>query len=1257
MDSGKLPRPRPGSNPFATGQRPGGPRPSNRGARGPQQPGSRAPRSASEQPGNSFKYLYSRLSEGAFQQLCGALIRRKYDPVQCFPVGMADGGIDAMSHGSIIYQVKWSSKVQQNPHTWLKATIEGERKKISALVEKGATRYILMTSVAGTTTSEDTGSMQRLQKSLEEFSEEFGIPVECWWQADLDAEVDAAPDSIKWSYQDMLAGTEAIRYLIFGADKEGEAHEMRATMLKVMASQWGDDSKIKFSQLDMDRVDIAELFIDVKARQIQQPAASKERFLASHEDVGDSTGAVGYMLNTLFPLTYLLGVPGQGKSTLGQYLCQIHRAAIAPDLATNITGLPPVVDPKLPLRVDLSDYALWLSGRDPFGEEEMTRKPRDRRRDQRSLELFLVALCTFHSGGRHVTVEHLQSLLERYPSLLVLDGLDEVGDQRLRKIVVEEIDRFSLRMGRSEAKRRFQILVTARPNASSLPEPDKEKFQTLELCPLDASLQREFVNRWTEVNGVRGLALQKLLRTFEERTTYDHVAQLADNPMQLTILLFLISRKGDAVPISRTPLYTDYMATFMDREVNKQQIHRDHVPHVIEVTSFLGWHMQSGVESERGADRMTLQAIQDTLLLYFRRTGGPADRAEELFQAVTDRFWALTSKSEGTFEFAVQPVREYFAAKFLAEWAGQDRRDPLPKSDVLKELIKRNYWLNTARFYAGFANPNELASLRYGLDEVIAERAHPLQERVAAWTLLSDGIFTNKPAVQRDVAKLLTDDLTVRLATSPQASGTSFPRLAATSGGDDLGRALMVDVDRAPDGPLSLARISMLRQYQLVDAKDFAAWWKPKAEAALGTRLEAAWLSIGGRFGVPRLSHPLTERLGLVDAEACRSALLAGASPDRETGENTRLLQSVLDGWCSEVETTSTSEAGNLLRSMRPFWFIRLAEEGREGPMVPSSHFWTEQTERRSEFFNSLVAVDDRYKRLQQAARSQAMGQKGTTEPWQNAARELARLHGPCWLATDIAIIGAATQDTLPEGSFDKDGKPFGSEIDYGTLVMDLRKKPTEEWWQSNFDEYQDSLSRRTWAFALLATARESVVLKHLASVAGVLTMTSDDDFYAFATSTSRLGATPIPRRLGSEVLSSAARHSERLALVVSHFTADHDGGDPLEPLTDEQLLGMASSAPHNWSIAGAVTDRLLHGFSDYLMRALAKLGPDCRGELGHVASPVDARVTDQILQNPAVYPGAWLHAAESWYSASNRESALADEAKKNNWVPKVPHV
>lgn len=257
----------------------------------------------------------------------------------------------------------------------------------------------------------------------------------------------------------------------------------------------------------------------------------------------------------------------------------------------------------------------------------------------------------------------------------------------------------------------------------------------------------------------------------------------------------------------------------------------------------------------------------------------------------------------------------------------------------------------------------------------------------------------------------------------------------------------------------------------------------------------------------------------------------------------------------------------------------------------------------------------------------------------------------------DTLLIGAATQNTRPEGSVDKAGAPFGSAVNYGTLVMNLRKGQTSCWWQNTFDEYQDSLSRRTWAFALLATASEDIVLEHMANLAAVLDGASDDDFYSLAMSTSRLGTTLIPRRLGDGALGAAARYEDRLALVVSHFAAGQDGHNLLEPLTDEQLLAMSSPAPHHWSVAGAVTRRLLRGYSEDLLGALVNLGPDCLVEIGSVASPADDRVTERILQNPAVFPGSWVRAAESWCSSSNRESALAEEATDNDWVPNVPRI
>jgi hypothetical protein len=1226
--------------------------------------GRRAPRPkpATEQPGNSFRYLYWRLSEHEFQQLCGALLRHKYDPVQCYPVGMADGGIDAIARDSIIYQVKWSSKHEQSPAAWLDRAIEGERANIHRLVRDAQiSRYILMTSVAGTTTAKRTGSIQVLNKKLRDYTREFGVPVECWWQSDIDAEVDAAPDAIKWSYQEMLAGSDAIRYLIEGSHAESDAVRMRDTVLHVMATQWRQDARIKFSQLDMDRISLVELFVDVQASLQAPPRNAIDQFSSTQAHRAYQTaGAVKYLLKTPVPLTYLLGVPGQGKSTLGQYLSQTHRAAILPG---DLLGerKPPhesVIEPKLPLRVDLKDYAAWISGHDPFGEDEPPANPRRRPQNQRSLERFLAELCTAASGGRQVNVEQVQSLLERYPTLLVLDGLDEVADISLRRIVVEQINATAIRMAGTSRLRRFQILVTARPNSTGLPEPDKDVFQTLRLLPLTRELQDKFVNKWCDVYAVYGSERRKLRRIFQDRVALDHVAQLADNPMQLTILLFLIKTNWEAVPESRTPLYTDYLRTLLDREVTRNQIEPRQVPRVTEATSFLGWHMQSGVETVADAGRMSLEDIETTLLLYFRQAGNNDIDVEDLFKAVSDRFWALTSKDDGSFEFAVQPVREYFAARFLADWAGGDQRDPLPKQAVLRQLMGRTYWLNTARFYAGFANPNELAGLRYGIEDSLAAGRHPMQERVAVWALLSDSIFADAPRVQRDVTRLLTDDLSVCLIASSPEAAVNFPRLRPHSGGGDLSSLLMEELTRAPDSALASARVTMLRDRIAIDREGFRAWWYSKLEHAIGTDMERAWLRIGGQFGVPRLVPPATHRLTLADPESCQAALLAGASPEPDSAQARTLLRAVLDGWCSDVPTSSSSEAGALLRATRPQWYLQLDDLSRDGASVPTSHLWLTPADRsaRSSAWTALVNLDSRYAALKQAGRSRAQGQKGTTEPWQNLARQLARLHGPCWLAAEIAVAGAATRDTLGSGSMDKDGQPFGDKTDYGTLVLEVHRRPNSDWWAHMYDIYRDPLSRRTWTLALLATATEATVIDHLDDIDAVLADTADSNFGVLAASSSRLGATRIPRRLGHGILAAAGGATPRTLLLLSHFACDLASLDPLSPLSDTDLNQLAGPEPAKWAIARAVTARAVHDSNATLLATLANLGPDTRIDLP-AADTLDSEALSAILADPSRYPAAWVLAAERSSAMANTEDTMERVALAQRWVPRVPRI
>jgi hypothetical protein len=781
-------------------------------------------------------------------------------------------------------------------------------------------------------------------------------------------------------------------------------------------------------------------------------------------------------------------------------------------------------------------------------------------------------------------------------------------------------------------------------------------------------LQSGFIDKWCDVNDIHGRARRDIRRTFLSRTSVDQVAQLADNPMQLTILLFLINRKGDAVPTSLTPLYSDYMATLLDREVARNQIRREQVPRIHEVTAFLGWHMHAGVEADPAAGRMTRKDIETTLLLYFRATGGPEDEAEELLKAATDRFWALTSKVDGTFEFAVQPVREYFAARFLAEWAGRDRRDPLPKQDVLRRLISRTYWLNVARFYAGFASPNELAGLRYGLEEAIAGNRHPLQERAAAWTLLNDGIFANATRVQRDVARLLTDDLSVHLIAGQPGTAASFPALSPRSGGSDIASALMNDLQADPGGPLAADRAAILRGRTGLDTSALRAWWAPRFNAATGTASELAWLSIGAALEAARLQHGDASKLVLDSPAQCQAALRAEVSPDRGTGTGARLLRAVLDGWCSDVAPPGSSEAALLLRAMRPQWYHQLPAEHRNGPAFTTGHLWLPQADRsrRSAAWTRLVEGDRRYEALRRAANSQGRGQKGTTEPWQNPARELARLHGPCWLAAEIAIAGAVAPDTVGSGSVDRDGEPFGDKTDYGTLVLEVHRHPSGDWWEAMHDKYTDPLSRRTWSLALLATAGTDIVISHLARVDACMVSLTGAEFLATASSSSRLGVMQRNRRLPARIWNASAGLSPQTRLLIAHFTARLTVHDPLASLHDTELQELASPDATAWPIARAVTARLLAKPSPPLLAVLAALGPATAVDLPRAGGSLRAASADavpdtslqgSILEEPARYPGVWAAAAERGHSLANEEASMEREAQAEEWVPKVPRL
>jgi hypothetical protein len=576
----------------------------------------------SQQPAHSWRYGYERLGEKRFQQLSAALLMNRFPDAHAFPVGHSDGGRDTVRgrlQCRIIYQVKWTNHRVQDPVTWLTKAVQGERENIKRLVAEGAREYYLLTPVAGTATP-GTGTMDRLDEALAQHSRELDIPMACWWQADLDALVDSAPAELKWTYSDMLMGVDAFRCLLHGERIAERDEKLRSLLRPVTAAQRETDSALKFQQVELGAHELPDLFVDVEARAESTPLNTRgltARPLTADQSLG---GAAAYLLSTDRPFVLVHGAPGQGKSTLGQLVCQVYRDLYLgnPTEAYGDLGSRAADQPRIALRLDLRDYAVWLEGGDPFGGLDTAPAPRRRRR-QVSLETFLAGLLEAVSGGRTVTVETVQEIVTRFPVMLVLDGLDEVGNPASRDLVVKEIEAFAGRLGGSTLGSR--LVVTTRPSVSGLKEPSADRFQTIALQRLSPQLRSAYLRKWVRVQALSAEDSSDLQRIFLERSAEPHIAQLADNPMQLTILLYLMRRRGESVPTARTPLYQSYLETFLDREAAKDARVLKHRGALEEVTAYLGWVLQARAESLLSDDGMRTVELADLPLPVPRREG------------------------------------------------------------------------------------------------------------------------------------------------------------------------------------------------------------------------------------------------------------------------------------------------------------------------------------------------------------------------------------------------------------------------------------------------------------------------------------------------------------------------------------------------------------------------------------------------------------------------------------------------------------
>jgi predicted NACHT family NTPase len=390
--------------------------------------------------------------------------------------------------------------------------------------------------------------------------------------------------------------------------------------------------------------------------------ARAHAFFADETPIGAATFLLNPTISSQIPRVVLEGAPGQGKSTLAQYICQVHRMRLL-RMTVQLRSIPPghsSAPIRLPIKVDLRDFATWLSGRNPFAREAGEKLPGH----HKSLETFLAFLISHQSGGTAFTTDDLLAVARISSLLLVLDGLDEVAEINIRQSVVSEIVDGTRRLSQNSAS--LQTIVTSRPAAfANSPGMPPDQYCYFQLTDLSQQLIFDYAELWMKARRLDDRLSTEFREVLKAKLQQPRLRDLARNPMQLAILLSLILTRGSSLPDKRTALYDFYMELFLNRESEKNRVVREHRDLLVELHRYLAWLLHS--ESEKGKARASIS--QERLLTvvtdYLRSEGYDAALATQLFTGMVERVVALVSRVQGTFEFEVQPLREYFAACFL----------------------------------------------------------------------------------------------------------------------------------------------------------------------------------------------------------------------------------------------------------------------------------------------------------------------------------------------------------------------------------------------------------------------------------------------------------------------------------------------------------------------------------------------------------------------------------------------------------------
>ena len=370
----------------------------------------------------------------------------------------------------------------------------------------------------------------------------------------------------------------------------------------------------------------------------------------------------------------ILGAPGAGKTTLLRYLA-LHYAKAKRDGIDQVVGgsQEELGAIRLPIFIRIADYAERLEDEPDLSLLEYF---------QQFYRQWEAAFETTEIAAVRATFpELLLTQMRQGNCLMLLDGLDEVFDQKSRQRVVQGIDAFVEEFAGGESGNRF--VVTSRI-AGYRDVQLSSRFQEFTIAEMAEAQVEQFLRRWCRAieeaqqpeagEAQWGRQADTEVRAILQAIgTSEGVKRLTVNPLLLTILA-LIHRNGSRLPERRVDLYKLAVKTLTeDWQLGKKLPDAPKLVvkenEAMELLAPLAYWMHeekpSGVVTQAEAE----QQLAKTLAELNRVSPEAAEvrQAVDLFlRKVRETTGLFVERAPAVYGFMHLTFEEYFAARHIA---------------------------------------------------------------------------------------------------------------------------------------------------------------------------------------------------------------------------------------------------------------------------------------------------------------------------------------------------------------------------------------------------------------------------------------------------------------------------------------------------------------------------------------------------------------------------------------------------------------